>query len=177
MAKARHNNIDFDMEEEEYDEETEYLIDDVLYYINEDMPRDKVFKHLERCEYDVNETVNRIFQIREQKAKKKIKKKEDQLKKKEEELKKKEEDMKKKEEEAVNMGSKKNKSQSKIPWPTSNAKDTGNSMGDSVVMMKRSSVNIESKRKESKRLLSNFKVENNDKSFWNCEYPIIEYPE
>ena len=84
-------------------------------------------------------------------------------------MKKKEEQLKEKEEQMS-----KEKKPGKIPWPSSNSKPGAVTEPFNA---KRSSVNIESKRKESKRLLSNFKVENTDKSFWNCAYPIIEYPE
>jgi hypothetical protein len=116
--------------------------------------------------------------IREQKEKKKLKKKENQLKKKEEELKKREEELKKKEEETKQNPKKQNNSKKeKIPWPTSNSKNNETLENNNTIRSKRNSVNIESKRKESKRLLSNFKVENNDKTYWNSSYPIIEYPE
>ena len=172
MAKARHNKIDFDFEEEEYDEETEYLIDDVIYYIEEDMPRKQVLKHLEKCNYDIDETVNRIFQIRENKEKKKLKRQEMQLKKKEEQKKLQKEEKVVKGDHVI-----KGDSKGKIPWPSTNKGKEVQEEGSGKKKRKRDSVNIESKRKESKKLLSNFKIDNNDKTYWNISYPIIEYPE
>ena len=176
MAKSRQHKIDMDWEEE-YDEETEYLIDDVLYYIEEDMPRATVVKHLEKCDYDIDATVNRIFQIREQKQKKKQKRKEDQLRKKEEALRQKEEELQRREQQIQHNQLQKTKTEPKeplIPWPTSGTKPAE---PDAISEAKRSSVNIDRKRKESKRILSNFKKDNHDKSFWNSAYPSIEYPQ
>ena len=78
-----------------------------------------------------------------------------------------------------NLLTKKTIDKKSIPWPITKTKEKkiDNSETDIIFKAKRGSVNIDRKRKESKRLLSNFKVENNDKSYWNSPYPIIEYPE
>lgn len=175
MAKARKTHVDMDWEEE-YDEETEYLIDDVLYYLEEDMPRGQVLRHLQKCDFDLDATVNRIFQIKEQKQRKKQKKKEAGLRRREEELRRKEEALQEREAalgKAPLEAAPAPPQEPRVPWPSSGAK----AAPGEAAQLKRSSVNIESKRKESKRLLSNFKVDNADKSFWNHPYPRIEYPQ
>lgn len=142
------------------------MIDDVLYYINEDMPRSKIYKILEKLHFDMDAAVDRIFQMKEQKQKKKDKKKSN---------------MKEK------IELEKELEPEKVPWPSSKKKETESVQDGKNLMRKsgefemrrsrRDSVNIEIKRKESKKINANFKEVQIDKTFWNCPYPTIQYPE
>jgi uncharacterized membrane protein YhiD involved in acid resistance len=127
----------------------EYLIDDVIYDLGEELPRKTVYKYLEKNDFDYDETLNALFIFIENRNQKKLNKK------------------------LKNV----NKTD-KIKWPTSEtSKKTQNDKKESNQPQRKQSVNIDIQRKQSKKLHSNFKMENSDKSFWNNNYPIIEYPE
>ena len=135
------------------------MIDDVLYYIEMDMSRKKIYKMLKKCDFDIDATVDKILQFEEQKQHKK--------------------DMKI----AIKVSLTElapPPPEGKIQWPTtespSKKKQKDSKKSYSGMKKRRDSVNIEVARKTSKRLLSNFKCENTSKSFWNQQYPIIEYP-
>lgn len=50
------------------------MIDDILYCIGDNMSRRKVYKHLEKCDFDIDATIDRILWIREKEAERKQKK-------------------------------------------------------------------------------------------------------
>lgn len=51
------------------------MIDDVLYCIGDNMTRRKVYKALEKCNFDIDGAVDRILWMREMEEEKKKKKK------------------------------------------------------------------------------------------------------
>ena len=130
------------------------MIDDLIYDLGEDVARRVVFKFLEKNEYDYDTTLDALINYAENREQKRRIKQ---------------------------LNDKKKNDTETIPWPTTDSPkkqqknkkiDENNKKGQ-----RKDSVNIDIKRKESKKLHSNFKKENNDKTFWNNKYPLIEYPE
>lgn len=70
----------------------------------------------------------------------------------------------------------------KIQWPSTQdqkkkSKNEKGSFSNLPEPVRRNSVNIKTKRKESKKFMKSSNIKITDKSKWNHPYPIIEYNE